>query len=204
MKTKVITLSFFILLTSNVFAQTNDEIISAFKKSYSYEKDEEYKNAVNILKNVYSDDSYEINLRLGWLEYNAGNFDESVKYYQKAISLKPYSEEAKLGLIYPKNAQGKFTEIKEICNKILEINPNNTTANYKLGLFYFYKKDYNTALRYFEKVLNLYPFDYNSLLMTAWTKYYLGNKSEAKILFSKVLMNNPDDKSATEGLKLTN
>ena len=38
--------------------------------------------------------------------------------------------------------------------------------------------------------------------MLAWTDYYLGKKNQAKLLFNKVLMSNPDDKSATEGIKL--
>jgi len=51
-------------------------------------------------------------------------------------------------------------------------------------------------------VIALYPLDYNTLLMLAWTTYFLGKSADAKILFNKVLMVMPDDKSATEGLAL--
>ncbi|MCF6365584.1 MAG: tetratricopeptide repeat protein [Bacteroidales bacterium] len=197
-----------IIVTSLIFsftiavAQNSTEVINAFKNSYSLEKNGEYKKAVNELKKVYSNDSYEINLRIGWLSYNAGLFDESAAHYQKAVNLKPYSEEAKFGLIYPKAAQGKWSEVINLYNKILEINPKNTIANYRLGLIYFGSKSYSKSAKYFENVLNLYPFDYDALIMLAWTDYYLGKTKEAKILFTKVLMNTPDDKSAKEGLKL--
>lgn len=186
----------------NIFAQDTQKIIDTFSESYTREKYGEYKKAADIMKKVYSDDSYEINMRLGWLEYNAGLFNESAVHYQKALNLKPYSEEAKFGLIYPKAAQGKWTEVINLYDKILKISPNNTTANYRLGLIYYGKKDYPKALKLFKKVVNLYPFDYDGLLMCAWTSQKLGKIKEAKILFNKVLMLSPEDASAKEGLKL--
>lgn len=199
-KSAIITILLFSLTC--IYAQSSSDIIKAFKTSYSLEKKGEYKQAAEELKTVYSDNSYEINLRIGWLMYNSGLFDESSAHYQKALNLKPFSEEAKFGLIYPKAAQGKWTEVINLYNKILDINPKNTIANYRLGLIYYGKKDYSKALGYFEKVSNLYPFDYDSLLMLAWTNYFLAKKKEAKILFTKVLMNSPDNASATEGIDL--
>ena len=198
-----ILLSLAILISSlGVSAQSYDKVIDAFKTSYSLEKSGDYKQAADAMKKVYSDNSYEINLRLGWLDYNAGLFEESAAYYQKALNLQPYSEEAKFGIIYPKAAQGKWTEVIGMYKKILDVNMQNTTANYRLGLIYYGQKDYTTASKFFKKVTGLYPFDYDSLLMLAWTNYFLGKKREAKILFEKVLMNVPGDKSATEGLVL--
>ncbi len=194
----------FILVTtaSGIFSQNTENVIKAFETSYVLEKKGEFKQAADELKKVYFDKSYPINLRLGWLEYNAGLFDESAAHYQKALNLNTYSEEAKFGLIYPKAAQGKWAEVINLYNKILSVSPNNTTANYRLGLVYYGKKDYQKALKLFEKVVNLYPFGYNGLLMYAWTNYMLGKTKKAKILFNKVLMLSPNDESATEGLGL--
>ena len=195
-------LGILIIFSSQIIAQNSGEIINAFKTSYSLESEGEFKKASEELKKVYSDDSYEINLRIGWLLYNAGLFNESAAHYQKSLNLKPFSEEAKFGLIYPKSAQGKWPEVINLYNKILDINPKNTVANYRLGLIYYGKKEYSKALGYFEKVTDLYPFDYDGLLMLAWTNYFLAKKKEAKILFTKVLMNRPDNESATEGFNL--
>jgi tetratricopeptide (TPR) repeat protein len=78
----------------------------------------------------------------------------------------------------------------------------NATASYNLGLIYYYRKDYVNAKKYFDVSLNLSPFGYNNMLMSAWTNYFLGNKNEATVLFNKVLLYSPNDKSALEGLSL--
>jgi Flp pilus assembly protein TadD len=48
----------------------------------------------------------------------------------------------------------------------------------------------------------MYPFDYDNLVLYAWTNYQLGKLREAKVLFNKVLLNKPNDASAKEGLGL--
>ena len=92
--------------------------------------------------------------------------------------------------------------VKNQYEKILEIDPMNTKANYYLGMIYYNKEKYEEALPYFEKVVNLYPFDFSGTLMYAWTNFKLGHLREAKVLFNKTLMISPDDPSAKEGLKL--
>jgi len=185
-------------LSSN--AQDYDKIINAFQVSYISEASGEYNKAIEVLKNVYDEKSYEINLRLGWLSYSSGLFTESMAYYNKAISLMPYSIEARFGIVYPASALGNWTQVLKQYEKILEINPNNSVANHRLGLIYYGREDYLRAESYFEKVVNLYPFDYNGLIMLAWTKYYLKKFQESKLLFYKALMNTPGGSSALEGI----
>ena len=174
----------------------------AFKQSYTYENKGDYSNAIKEIVTVYSADSYEQNVRLGWLNYEAGKFTESSAYYEKALILKPMSEEAHIGIVYPASAIGNWDQVITHYNKILENNPANTTINYRLGVIYYERKDYTKANSYFEKVVNLYPFGYDALLMYAWTNLKLGKTREAQVLFNKVLMLSPDDKSALEGLLL--
>ena len=184
-------------------AQVNQASLeAAFAASYELEKNGDFSAAMDPLKKIYDEDSYEQNLRLGWLNYNAGLFDESIIFYSNALKLKPYAEEARFGLILPNAALGKWNVVIELYNKILEINPNNTVALYRLGLVYYGRKDYNKAQPLFKKVVDLYPFGYDGLLMLGWTSYFLGNYSQAKVLFNKVKLYNPNDESANEGLKL--
>jgi tetratricopeptide (TPR) repeat protein len=75
-------------------------------------------------------------------------------------------------------------------------------VNYRVGLIYYNRGEFAKADPYLEKVVNLYPFDYDGLLLLAWNKLSLQKSREAKVLFQKVLLNNPGDESATEGLKL--
>lgn len=205
MRKKVIIISLaFMSQVFVAFGQSNSLLEVAFSDSYQSEKVGDYKKASDIIKSVYDANSYEINLRLGWLEYNAGLFTESAAHYHKAMSIFPYSEEAKFAIINTLVAQGKWDEVIKVYQSILEVSPSNFLANYRLGLIQYGKKDYTTAFKLFEKATNLYPFNYDALLMFAWSNYFTGKKREAKILFNKVLLLSPGDYSATEGIGLCN
>ncbi len=195
-------LAILIIISISAGAQNVEAIQKAFERSYIYENNNKLDEAISELKNIYFSNSYETNIRLGWLSYQKGNLVESEKYYSTAIDLLPYSEEAKFGLILPKSANAKWEDVKAIYKQILTISPNNTVANYKLGYIYYNQKNYGYAKALFEKVINLYPFDYDALLMYAWSNLQIGRYKEAKILFNKVLMLSPNDTSALEGLSI--
>jgi tetratricopeptide (TPR) repeat protein len=177
-------------------------LLEAFTLSYTQEYAGDYTSAISTLKKEYDEKGYEVNLRLGYLHYMAGLFTESITYYQKAMNLMPMSIEAKLGFVLPASALGNWTQVENQYKKILEIDPSHAQTNYRLGLILYGKKDYQTAYRYFEKVVNQYPFGYDALLMYAWTNLQLGKYREAKVLFNKVLLYSPGDVSALEGLGL--
>jgi tetratricopeptide (TPR) repeat protein len=176
--------------------------IAAFDSSYKLEKAAKYVDAINVIKGVYDETSYEMNLRLGWLNYLIGQQTTAMSYYEKAFKLNPFSIEARFGYVMPASVIGNWESVKEQYLEIVKIDPQNTKANYNLGLIYYNKKEYATAYKHFEKCANLYPFDYDSMLMFAWTSYFMGKTREAKVLFSKTLLIRPNDKSASEGLGL--
>jgi tetratricopeptide (TPR) repeat protein len=189
-----------ITVSGQSFKETKD----AFQQSYIQEATGEVAAAINSLKGVYNEKSYEINLRLGWLSYQAGSFTESMAYYNKAIDLMPYAIEPRFGIVYPGAAMGNWAMVMKQYEKILEISPNNSIAMHRLGLIYYGKEDYETARKYFEKVANLYPFDYDALTMLGWSYFKLNNFREAKVLFQKALLHTPGGTSAMEGLDLLN
>lgn len=198
-KTLVILLFVFSVNTSG---QSFVKIKDAFQKSYIQEATGDFSAAALSLKEVYNENSYEINLRLGWLTYLSGNFTEAKAYYNKAISLMPYAIEARFGLVYPAAAMGNWTEVIKQYEKILEISPNNSIAIHRLGLIYYGREEYEMAQKQFQKVVNLYPFDYDGLTMLAWSNFKLNNIREATVLFQKALLNTPNGSSALEGLNL--
>jgi tetratricopeptide (TPR) repeat protein len=199
---RITLISVFIFSVLLSAAQDNSKLTAAFSDSYAKEKSGKYGDAATALKAQYDAGSYEINLRLGWLTYLIGQFSESMSYYNKAIGLMPYAIEPRLGVVLPASSLGNWDMVIAQYNKILSIDPNNTVTLYRLGLISYDKKDYKQAYQHFEKVVNLYPFDYQSVLMLAWTSYRLGKTREAKILFNKALLYYPEDASAKEGLGL--
>lgn len=207
-KSKQLLLFVFVLLVvSQIYAQksgtfSNDDLQNAFKLSYKYEASGQYKEAIDALTPVYSTNNYEVNLRLGWLNYLYLQHKDAMQYYQTAMKIMPYSIEARLGYVNPAAALEDWIKVGDMYNEILGIDPNNSSVLYKLGLVYYYRPDYQKAYTCFEKVVNMYPCDYSSVLMFGWTNYQLGRGKDAEALFNKVLLLSPNDASALEGLGL--
>lgn len=180
----------------------NDALISAFSKSYELAAQSDNKGAANALKEVYDKSSYFINLRLGWLSHLSGSEMEAASYYKIATELKPNSVEARLGAIIPAEAMGNKNDVKAQCEAILIIDPQNTLIHYKLGMLYYSRKEFAPAFDHFKVVVDLYPFDYDGLLMFAWVNWQTGKNAESRIMFSKVMCLSPDDSSARLGLTM--
>ena len=109
----------FVITSAGISAQDFSETKDAFQNSYIQEATGEFLGAINTLKSVYTEDSYELNLRLGWLSYQAGSFTESVAYYNKAISLMQYAVEPRFGVVYPGAAMGNWSMVISQYEKIL-------------------------------------------------------------------------------------
>ncbi len=198
----ITTLLFFSFLTFNC-KDLNEDKLTVFNKSIQYEREKKFDLALKEMQkllNEYSDD-YFTNLRLGWLFYNNKNYSESIKYYNQAVKLSGNkSLEALLGLTYPLDAQSKTDELITVYKRILEIDNNNYTANLKLGIIYYYQKNYQNAKSFLSKIYSYYSSDYYINLYLGWTYFYLNNKNAAKHHFIYALINDSNDSSAKEGL----
>jgi len=197
---KLLFVAAIVLMVSTVKAQNINDLQSSFSKSYIAENQDNYGAAINEMKSIYREDDYISNIRLGWLNYLAKQYGEAISFYKKAIALKPYAIEARLGCIKPLSAIENWEKVKEQYQEILKIDPQNTTSNYWLGVIYYNRKDYKMATNLFEKVVNLYPLDYDSVIMLAWSKLFNSNHADAKLLFEQALIIRPNDDSATSGL----
>ena len=119
LKSNLIIIFVFLFFTQGLSAQDFETELKAFQESYLLEASGETQKAGEALKKVYKENSYEINVRLGWLSYQSGLFTESLAFYSKAINLKPLSIEAKFGYIYPASAMGNWDQVVNQYKKIL-------------------------------------------------------------------------------------
>ncbi len=190
---KIIICTLLIGSLSNVKAQSLQQKVHAFSESYTQETKGDYAGSIKTLKALNISDQYEIELRLGWLHYLAGMQIESIKHYQSAIKIMPFSIEAKFGLIYPISTLGNWDQVKDQYESILKIDSKNTLALYRLSLLNYNKKEYATARKHLETVVNLYPFDFDGLSLLGYTYLQLGMKKEAKIVFGKCLLSQPSN-----------
>ncbi len=193
-----------VLIVMQLHAQTNAVLQKAFHNSYTDELNKNYTAAINDIYPYLSDNNYEINIRLGWLHYLNKNYTASQSYYQKAISLKPGSVEAKFGYVKPLSFLQSWDKVIEQYLAILKIDPQNTQANYWAGIIYYNRKQYDAAIKCFRTVITLYPFDYDGNHMLGWSYLMAGKKTEAKPLFEKALVIKPADASSTDGLSRCN
>ncbi len=190
------------ILSFTIVSQETEPMAKAFIKSFELENTGKYSEAADIIISSYNKESYECNMRLGWLYYKANNYDNSAKYYYIAGKLMPYSVEAKLALTLPLSEQNKWDDIMQVYKDVLAIDSKNYKALYNLGLIYYNRSLFYAAFDNFKILNNLYPTDYSASLMYAWSNVMLGKNREAKVLFNKILLLYPSDKSATEGLSI--
>ncbi len=199
MKKTILFLAFTALSSLYSFAQNN--VSTAFYNSYSYEYNKEYDKAIQTLNTVYNEKSYDINLRLGWLNYAKGDYLKSQTYYKAAVKLIPKSIEAKLGLIYPLSALQNWNEVLKTYEQILAIDAYHSKSNYQVAYIYFVRKDFNKAYVYAKKAFEVYPFDYDTNLLLGRINISLGNISEAKMHLNKALNYSPASEEIISLLK---
>jgi len=190
----------FALYASLSFAQSNAVLERAFHNSYMNELNKNYTAAINDIAAYYSDNNYEINIRLGWLHYLNQNYIASQSYYQKAVNIKPGAIEAKFGYVKPLSFLQSWDKVLQQYIDILKIDPQNTQASYWAGVIYYNRKQFELATKYFRVVATLYPFDYDGNHMLAWSLLMAGKKAEATGYFEKSLIIKPADESSTDGL----
>lgn len=195
-------ISLLILCLSTFMLNAQEDLNKAFAESFNYEQTGKFVRGAQALERAYSADSYELNLRLGWLYYKAEQYKTSEKYYSIANTLMPYSVEAKLGCTLPKAKLEMWDEVLQLYNEILTIDSKNTRALYNAGLIHYNRQEYNQSLPLFQELHNLYPTDYSGLLMYGWAALQLGKSREAKVVFKKLLMLYPGDTSGLEAMDL--
>lgn len=194
---KNIFFTFLILIVSNhSYAQAiTENTVTAFEESYKFESNKEYDKAINSIKSIAAAGLYEANFRTGWLYYSKGDYIQASKYYQAAIKSKSKSIEAYLGFANAQVALQNWDKVFETYKTMLVIDANNSVVNYRIALMFYYRKDYVSAQAHLQRVLDHYPFDYDSMLLMAQVKAAAGKISEAKVWYQKVLLYNPSDSS---------
>lgn len=193
-----------VLFVTYSYAQSDAALQRAFRNSYANESKKDYLAAIADVTPYYSEGSYEVNIRLGWLNYVNKNYSASQNYYSKAVNIKPSSIEAKFGYVKPLSFLQSWDKVLAQYTDIIKIDPQNTQANYWAGVIYYNRKNFGDAIKLFKSVVNLYPFDYDGNHMLGWASLMAGKKADAKVYFNKALIIKPEDLSSLEGLNRAN
>jgi tetratricopeptide (TPR) repeat protein len=176
-----ITLITTLLLISSlsILAQTNGkDLITA---SYSAESVNNYSLALEKMKALETQDTTDAfyKLRIGWLLYLSGKYNEALSYYQKSDKLNPCVD-AQIGIVNCYLYLGLWNDAIAVSKDILQTYPDYADVLLKAGYAAYMKKEYAQAINYYQKALlvNPYSFEARGYLVPAY--YYNGNINEAK------------------------
>ena len=143
-----------------------------------------------------SEISFETLISKGDLAYKNQKYDEALDLYTKAVVYKPADKVTMLKIANIYKLKGNNAKALNFYDKIITIDKNSSDAYFNKGLVLANQKNYNDAIKCFEKVIELspdYPYAYYSLGMAYELKdmpdkaieYYLlytGIESDEKML----------------------
>jgi len=189
---------------STAWGESVPPISRIYQQSYEEEAKGNYQEAIFVLMQASraGDNSYLYHLRLGWLQYLASKYPDSVNSYRKAAILGKDSIEAKLGLMLPLMAQGKWSDAEKVAKEILSLEHLSYLANSRLAFIYYNLNQYKEAEAYYRKILVYYPGDIEMQAGLAWSLLKQNKKEAAEKVFDEILRYVPNHVSANAGMKI--
>ncbi len=184
-----------ILLIFPSFSLSYREILKSYQKSYFYERIGDYKDAIRVLMPVYQSYplGYTVNLRLGWLYYLWGKYENSIFHYRRAVSVLPTSAEAKLGLSLPLMAQERWKDVEVLMYQIIATDYYNYYANLRLCTALDKQGKYYLEMVIAKKMLTLYPTSVPFLVALGRAYYNLKDYKSALETFKNALVLDPEN-----------
>ena len=127
------------------------EIQKLWIASFAAENDKDYEASIAAVKKLIlvADVGKNpfVQMRLGWLHYLDGDYEEGAVAYRKSVAAAPAAVTPRLGLLNCYLALNRIDESLETANAILKIDPLNYRAHKTLGDLYYVREDYTRARR---------------------------------------------------------
>lgn len=183
---------------------SGESIPQIYQQSYDEEGKGNYAEAILVLMRIerLEEKSYLFHLRLGWLNYLGKKFTESANAYQKAVRLNKDSVEARLGLMLPLMAQGRWAEAEKVGKEILILDKASYLANSRLAFIYYNMKLFKEAEVHYRRVLQSYPGDIEMQAGLAWSLFKQEKREEAEKVCLEILRYVPNHVTANMGIKM--
>ena len=166
---------------------------SAWRNSYQFETAGKFTEAIAAMEPVFvngPDAEFKL-LRRGWLYYQAGRFDESIREYRLAIERNSQSVDARLGLVLPMLAAKRWREAEQAARAVLDIAPHNYTALVRQAIAQEGLQDWQALSKTANTLVADYPSDATAYTYLARANAWLGKRSEAVAAYNSVLVRYP-------------
>lgn len=185
------------------YPNRTEEIAELFESSFAHEVtgnlDRSLRDVLEILR--VEPGHYIANYRAAWLYYLQARYTESVKYYEKASTIKPHALEPRIGMMLPLMAARRWAEAEVLGETILKQAPQNYLTGSRLAFTYFSQGKYSRALVLYKEVLAQYPSEIEMMLGIGWTYLKQGKTNQARAMFEQVLGIRRQNLNAKAGLE---
>lgn len=169
-----------------------------WKDSYAAEAALDYQQAIDALAPVLdANPDHEFALmRRGWLNYLAGQYNESLRDYQRALELNDQSLEARLGIMLPLLAQQRWRQAAAYGQEVLAVSPWNYFAHLRLLVAEEGLRQWGAVVSRAEALSKRYPSDAAALVYLARGLARQGRTEEAIATYRRVLERAPYDEES--------
>jgi len=186
-----------VTLSGELYGQEPD-IKAAYHASYEYERAEDYQDGIRALAPVYEayPNGYTVNLRMGWLFYLNGNYNNAISHYDVARSAAPFALEPKLVQLLPMLAQGRWSDAESVAYEVVSVDHYNYYGNMRLVFALRMQEKFEPAYQIALKMAAVYPTDVAFLTELALLNQARGYEEEAARLFTDVQILDPENEAA--------
>ena len=162
---------------------------NSWSESYRLEAEGNYAAAILALEPVLdAEPSHELAvLRSAWLKYLLGDYNASLRDYERAIELNDQSLEAKLGPTLPLLAQRRWREAAAVARGVLAVAPWNYYAHLRLLVAEEGQRQWETLGRHASELNARYPSDATFLVYLARAQARQGDLEAAIEAYGRVL-----------------
>lgn len=115
------------------------------------------------------------------------NYDEAIRYLQKALEIQPKNPLLNLHLANVFKIQGLFSKAAEVLNQSLASHPNHPAALNNLGTIYFSQEKYEAAIDCFNQAIQLEPNYVDAYYNLGLAQIKLNKIAEADQIFKLIL-----------------
>ncbi|MFO1080200.1 MAG: tetratricopeptide repeat protein [Reyranellaceae bacterium] len=175
---------------------------SRFAASYKLETEKRYDAAAAEIAALAESGNELARLRLGWLAYLAGRYNDSINHYNIALQLNPNAIDARLGITLPLLAQQRWQDAAGQARQVLQLSPWDYTAHVRLMVAEEGLKQWTTLESHARELARIYPADATALVYLARARAWQRNTVGARQAYAQVLERFPGNEEARSFLKV--
>lgn len=174
---------------------------AAFSTSYTLEYEQQFERAAQVIKGLADSGNEFAKLRVGWLKYLAGRYNESIDHYNAVLQTNPRSIDGRLGLTLPLLAQKRWAEAAMQAKQVIAQSPWDYYAHARLMACEEGLKQWSVLEQHAAEATSIWASDANAFVYLARARVAQGNMAGARQAYGQVLERLPQHAEALAFLK---